>query len=86
MLWTLLVQLGCMAWSVAFEGGDLASIGVHALTLAANNTGILAPVVLEAALGEQTCWWWMPLPPPAVLLPSQQYIHATCATSSAADE
>jgi hypothetical protein len=33
------------------EGGRLDRWGLHALVLAANNTGILAPVVIEAALG-----------------------------------
>ncbi|KAG2495515.1 hypothetical protein HYH03_006458 [Edaphochlamys debaryana] len=51
MLWTLLVQLGCAAWVMAFERGRLSRVGVHSLVLAANNTGILAPVVLEAAIG-----------------------------------
>ncbi|KAG2428774.1 hypothetical protein HXX76_011474 [Chlamydomonas incerta] len=50
MLWTLLVQLACAAWVVVFERGKLSRIGVHSLVLVANNTGILAPVVLEAAV------------------------------------
>ncbi|GIM02575.1 hypothetical protein Vretimale_7457 [Volvox reticuliferus] len=51
MLWTLLVQIGCTAWVLIFEGGKLSRICVHSLVLVANNTGILAPVVLEAAVG-----------------------------------
>ncbi len=52
MLWTAVIQAGAGAWVVLFEGGRLERWGVHALVLAANNTGILAPVVLEAAVGE----------------------------------
>ncbi|GLC60668.1 hypothetical protein PLESTB_001655900 [Pleodorina starrii] len=51
MLWTLLVQIACTTWVLLFEGGKLSRICVHSLVLAANNTGILAPVVLEAAVG-----------------------------------
>ncbi|GIL66801.1 hypothetical protein Vafri_20326 [Volvox africanus] len=51
MLWTLLVQIGCTAWVLIFESGKLSRICVHSLVLVANNTGILAPVVLESAVG-----------------------------------
>ena len=54
MLWTLIIQLGSACWALLLEGGDLGRMGVHALVLSANNTGILAPVVLEAALGKAT--------------------------------
>ncbi|GFR44644.1 hypothetical protein Agub_g5933, partial [Astrephomene gubernaculifera] len=50
-LWTLLVQLASAAWVTVFEGGRLSRVALHSLVLAANNTGILAPVVLEAAVG-----------------------------------
>ncbi|KAG2449599.1 hypothetical protein HYH02_005132 [Chlamydomonas schloesseri] len=45
------MEMACTAWVVVFERGKLSRIGVHSLVLVANNTGILAPVVLEAAVG-----------------------------------
>ena len=44
----------CVVWyDTRTPAGSHCRMGVHSLVLSANNTGILAPVVLAAALGPE---------------------------------
>ncbi|GBF97510.1 hypothetical protein Rsub_10433 [Raphidocelis subcapitata] len=52
LCWSLSLQALAAAWQLARRGRlDAARLGVDSLVLSTNNTGILGPVVLQAALG-----------------------------------